>query len=205
MDVGLRTPAAVRDDRPGAWRGTMVLGRKSLAAAMLAGLMALGGCTDGYGYSGVSVGAGYGGGYAPAIMAGAMVTRRPILDGTTISIIRAPASMSTTGIVGLIAGTTASAPIGKGGAGRGAVGRFATSGADGAGAAGGARCPAAGEAMGRSGQPHRRRGPRAGAAAIAGRPAVGVVAARADADGADQAPRVRIMTVGRMVMTATSS
>lgn len=48
----------------------MVLGRKSLAAAMFAGLMALGGCTDGYGYSGVSVGAGYGGGYAPSYYGG---------------------------------------------------------------------------------------------------------------------------------------
>lgn len=47
----------------------MVLGRKSLAA-MFAGLMALGGCTDGYGYSGVSVGAGYGGGYAPGYYGG---------------------------------------------------------------------------------------------------------------------------------------
>ncbi|WP_294233994.1 hypothetical protein [uncultured Sphingomonas sp.] len=43
----------------------MVLGRTIWAAAMAAGVMALGGCTDGYGYSGVSVGAGYGGGYAP--------------------------------------------------------------------------------------------------------------------------------------------
>lgn len=48
----------------------MVLGRKSLAAAMVAGLMALGGCTDGYGYSGVSVGAGYGGSYAPGYYGG---------------------------------------------------------------------------------------------------------------------------------------
>jgi hypothetical protein len=47
----------------------MVLGRKTWAAAMLAGLMALGGCTDGYGYSGVSVGAGYGG-YAPGYYGG---------------------------------------------------------------------------------------------------------------------------------------
>ncbi|MBZ6382118.1 MAG: hypothetical protein LBE63_10240 [Sphingomonas sanguinis] len=37
---------------------------------MFAGLMALGGCTDGYGYSGVSVGAGYGGGYAPGYYGG---------------------------------------------------------------------------------------------------------------------------------------
>ncbi|WP_343528544.1 hypothetical protein [Sphingomonas sp.] len=42
-------------------------GRKSWAAALTAGLLALGGCTDGYGYTGLSAGYGtggyYGGGY----------------------------------------------------------------------------------------------------------------------------------------------
>lgn len=33
----------------------MVLGKTGWAALMAAGLLALGGCTDGYGYSGVSV------------------------------------------------------------------------------------------------------------------------------------------------------
>ena len=48
----------------------MVLGKTGWAALMAAGLLALGGCTDGYGYSGVSVGAGYGGGYAPGYYGG---------------------------------------------------------------------------------------------------------------------------------------
>jgi hypothetical protein len=44
--------------------------RTGWAAAIAAGLLALGGCTDGYGYSGVSVGAGYGGGYTPGYYGG---------------------------------------------------------------------------------------------------------------------------------------
>ncbi|WP_267434994.1 hypothetical protein [Sphingomonas sp. GM_Shp_1] len=43
----------------------MGLGKTGWAALMAAGLLALGGCADGYGYSGVSVGSGFGGGYGP--------------------------------------------------------------------------------------------------------------------------------------------
>ena len=47
----------------------MLLGRIGWSGLLAAGLLALGGCADGYGYSGVSVGTGYGGyggyGYVP--------------------------------------------------------------------------------------------------------------------------------------------
>ncbi|WP_454278330.1 hypothetical protein [Sphingomonas sp. Marseille-Q8236] len=48
----------------------MGLGKTGWAALMAAGLLALGGCTDGYGYSGVSVGSGFGGGYGPGYYGG---------------------------------------------------------------------------------------------------------------------------------------
>ncbi|PTT52629.1 hypothetical protein DBR33_05430, partial [Stenotrophomonas sp. HMWF022] len=47
----------------------MTLKKMGWATALAAGLLALGGCADGYGYSGVSVGAGYGG-YAPGYYGG---------------------------------------------------------------------------------------------------------------------------------------
>ncbi|MET4895574.1 hypothetical protein RN629_00200 [Sphingomonadaceae bacterium jetA1] len=47
----------------------MTLNRTGWTAALLAGVLALGGCTDGYGYSGVSVGAGSGG-YGPGYYGG---------------------------------------------------------------------------------------------------------------------------------------